>query len=136
MRLKHDWPITAFGIIEIGTGFITLVALIISLSLGKSTKPPVVFFFVLTTATISFSLGLGILRYNLISYHILLYFSSIIILSKILIFAKIITLSGALETSVPQPLKNIASVIYHSLLIFYFTRPSVRRRFNQQREVL
>lgn len=120
MRGKHNYAIVIFGFIEIGIGLITFVAVIASLILGKSTKPLEVLIFVLTTAILSLSLGIGILRHNLVSYHLLFFFAAVIILSKILIFAKIITLAGALETRLYPGAKNIISIIYHSLLIWYF----------------
>lgn len=127
--MEYKWGIKIFGIIEVLIGLITLIAVILSLIQGKSVKPPGVLVFVLTTAVISTTLGLGILRYNLKSYYLLLYFSSIIILSKILIFAKITTLNGALETTIPAAFKDAISILYHSLLIFYFTRKSIKEHF-------
>lgn len=128
--------IIVFGLIEVVIGFITLIAVILSLWLGRSQKPLEVLIFILTTAIISLSLGIGVLRRNLTSYHLLLFFSYAIILSKILIFAKIIILSGALETTVPAPLKNMISIVYHSLLIWYFSCPSIRRQFGERRDIL
>ena len=130
MSMKNKWGIMLFALIEILIGLVTLAAVILSIIQGKSTKPLEVFLFVLITAIISTGLGFGLLRNDLASYRLLLYFSSVIILSKILIFAKIITLSGALETTVPSFLKNLISVFYHGLLIFYFTRKSIREKFN------
>jgi len=134
--LKHNCGIVIFGLIEISTGLITLIAVIISLILGKSIKPLEVLIFVLITSIISLSLGIGILRYNLTSYHLSLFFATVIILSKVLIFARIISLSGALETNISPTAKNIISIIYHSLLIWYFVRPSVRKQFGEKRNVL
>jgi len=134
--LKHNCGIVIFGLIEISTGLITLIAVIISLILGKSIKPLEVLIFVLITSIISLSLGIGILRYNLASYHLSLFFATVIILSKVLIFARIISLSGALETNISPTAKNIISIIYHSLLIWYFVRPSVRKQFGEKRNVL
>jgi hypothetical protein len=128
--MKDKLGIALFAITEILIGLITLTAVILSLAQGKSIKSLEVLVFVLITAIISSGLGLGILRYKLLAYRLLLYFSSIIILSKILIVAKLITLTGALETTIPYSLKNITSVLYHSLLIFYFTRKSIRELFN------
>lgn len=125
-----------FGIIEIALGSFTLIMLLISLIFDKPQKPPEVFLFVLTTSIISAGLGIGILRRNLSSYHLLLFFATVIILSKLLIFAKIITLSGALETSMPTEVKNLISIFYHSLLIWYFTRPSVKEYFGERRDAL
>jgi len=120
---------------EVLIGAVTLFAIFLSLVQGKSAKPPEVLIFVLTTSILSMALGFGILRHNLTCYHLLLYFSSIVILSKILIFGGIITLSGTLETRVPSPLKNIISILYHSLLIFYFTRQSVKGLFGERRNM-
>ena len=130
MSMKDKLGIALFAITEILIGLITLTAVILSLAQGKSAKSLEVLVFVLITAIISSGLGLGILRYKLLAYRLLLYFSSIIILSKILIVAKLITLTGALETTLPYSLKNITSALYHSLLIFYFTRKSIRELFN------
>jgi len=127
--MKDKFGIALFAITEILIGLITLTAVILSLAQEKSIKSLEVLVFVLITAIISSGLGWGILRYKLLAYRLLLYFSSIIILSKILIFAKIITLTGALETTIPYSLKNITSVLYHSLLIFYFTRKSIKEKF-------
>ena len=121
---------------EILIGSITLIAVILSLTQEKSAKPPEVLLFVLTTAAISTALGFGVLKANLTSYHLLLYFSSIIILSKILIFANIITFSGALETTIPSSLKDIISVLYHILLMLYFTRKPVKEYFGERRNAI
>ena len=75
---------------------------------------------------------MGVLRLSLHSYHSLLFLASAIILSKILIFSKIIYLNGALETSMPSNIKNTVSIIYHSLLIIYLTRPSVKKEFKEK----
>jgi len=127
--MKDELGIRLFALIEILIGAVTLLTVISSLIQSHSAKSWEVMLFVLVTAAISAGLGLGILKYNLTCYHLLLYFSSIIVLSKILIFAKIITLSGALETAVPAPIKNTISILYHGLIIFYFTRQSVREKF-------
>jgi hypothetical protein len=121
--------IILFGIIEIIIGSVTFVALMASLVLGKSTKPLEIFLFVLTTSLISSGLGIGIIRHNLHSFHMLLFFSAAIILSKFLAFANIIYFNGALETSISPCFKSICSIIYHGLLLVFLTRPSVRKQF-------
>ena len=131
MQLKRNYAIVIFGFIEIGIGLITLVAVITSFILGKSIKPLEVLIFVLTTSILSLSLGIGILRHNLVSYRLLLFFAAVIILSKILIFAKLITLAGALETHLYPGAKNTISIIYHSLLIWYFIHPAVKKQFTK-----
>ncbi|MDP2905697.1 MAG: hypothetical protein Q8O22_05285, partial [Candidatus Omnitrophota bacterium] len=89
---KWQAGISVIAAIEIFTGGITLIAVAMSLILGRSTKPFEILIFVLATSSISCGLGAGLLRRSLTSYHLLLFFSFIIILSKVLIFAKIITL--------------------------------------------
>ena len=123
--------IEVFALIEIIIGAVTLTAVSANLFLGNSAKPPEVTVFVLTTAAISAALGFGILGGNLTSYRLLLFFSKTIVLSKILILAHIISLNGALETTIPSSVKNLISIVYHSLLIFYFTRRPIREVFKR-----
>jgi len=134
--MKSRLGIIIFALLEILIGAATLIAVSLSLIKGSSTKPPEVLTFVLVTAIISMTLGFGLLKCNLTCYHFLIYFSSIIILSKVLIFARVITLSGALETAIPSPLKNIISIFYHSLLIFYFTREPIKKQFGECHKVI
>lgn len=129
MLSRQAYGVVIFGFIEICFGLITLIAVITSIILGKSKKPVEVLSFVLTTSIISLGLGIGILKRNLTSYHLLLFFAAVIILSKVLIFAKIIILTSALETSIPSEVKNTISPIYHSLLIWYFLKPKIKRQF-------
>lgn len=118
-----------FAATEIFIGAITFAAVVNSLIQGKSTKTPEVLTFVLSAAAISTILGFGLLKHNLTCYRILLYFSSVIILSKVLILAGIISLNGALETSIPSSFKNFISVIYHGLLMLYLLRKPLREEF-------
>jgi uncharacterized membrane protein (DUF4010 family) len=134
--MKRNWGIVVFGLIEIAIGSITLISTLVSFFIGKSTKPPQVLVFVLITSAVSLCLGIGILRRSLLSYHLLIFFAIIIIFSKVLIFAKIISLTGDLETSLPPPFKNAISLLYHSLLIWYFTRAARREYFRERRKVL
>lgn len=134
--MKPKFGITIFAFLEILIGSLTSIAVILSLVQGKSAKPLEVLIFVLTTAIVSTLLGFGILKGNLTCYHLLLYFSSIIILSKILIFAKIIAFNGALETTIPSSIKNIISILYHGLLVFFFTRKPIKERFGERRNAI
>lgn len=129
MKARNIYGEIVFGLIEVIFGLATLIAVLSSLIAGVSSKPPEVLIFILVTSVLSLSLGIGILRYNRTSCYLLLYFSTVVILSKILIFAKIIVLSGALETSMPPQIKNSISIVYHGLLLFYFTRPPLKKRF-------
>ena len=126
--------VSIFGVIEILIGSITFIAVTLSLLQGASVKPLEVLVFVLATAGISAGLGIGILMRRLAALRLLLFFSCVIILSKALIFAKIITLNGALETALPSSVKNIISVVYHVLVVVYFTSKPVRGRFGERRK--
>jgi len=128
---QRNYLIIFFGLCEIIIGFVTLIAVIISLLLGQCAKPPAVLIFVFASAILSSVLGIGILRYHLSSYNLLIFFAKVIILSKILVLTKIITLNGALETVIPAPVKSLCSILYHSLLVWYFSRPGIRRHFTE-----
>lgn len=132
---KPRWGIIVFGCIEIAIGASTLLLVLISVFLRQSAKPLEVLIFVLCASTISLSLGIGILRRSLHSYHLLLFFSSVIIFTKLLIFAKIISLNGALETTIPPMIKNIISMLYHGVVIVYFTQPAIKKEFGERRHV-
>lgn len=119
-----------FGLTEIAIGAITLSSVLVSLFLYLSQKPLNVLVFVITASVISIILGAGILLRKIHSLHMLLFFASMIIVSKILIFARIISLHGALETAVPEPMKNIISLGYHSAVILYFSSRRIRANFN------
>lgn len=134
--MKRDPGILFFGLIEFLIGFITLAAVSVSLILGQNTKPPAVLVFVLLTSVTSSLLGIGLFRQSRNAYNYLLFFATIVIASKILIFFNVITLSGALETSVPASVKNTVSVIYHAILIFYLKRAAIRKRFQERRKGL
>jgi hypothetical protein len=114
-----DWVIAGIGITEIVIGSIAFFTLLISLVFHTSTKPWEVALFVVTTAAISAGLGIGLLRHSLACYNLLIFFSQVIIISKIAIFLKVISLNGALETTIPSGIKNIISIVYHGILIWY-----------------
>lgn len=128
-KIPKDTAILIFGLIEIAIGAITLIAVMTSLILTISTKPLNILLFVITTSLISLGLGLGIIKRNIQAYRMLLFFASVVILSKILIFTKIIALNGALETSIPASVKNIISLIYHILILLYFNLRIVKKEF-------
>ena len=135
MPQKAEYGVIGVGLIEICIGMVTLAALIESCLFGQSAKPPEVFLFVLATSLLSLGLGAGILRYSLGCYRLLLYFATLVVFSKLLIFAGIISLNGALETSIPSGVKNTVSVVYHSMLILYFNSAAVRKLFGEKRKI-
>ena len=121
--------LTAIGVIEILIGAITISATTFSVMAGTNAKTPNVLGFVLLTSFLSTALGIGTLRRRKAACDLLVYFSSVIVLSKVLIFAGIITLNGALEASVPASFKNSISILYHCFVIFYLCRDDVKKLF-------
>ncbi len=119
----------SIALIEILIGVITIVATVISLFLSANAKTPNVFVFVILTAAASSLIGIGILQLRTLAYKLLIYFSSVIVLTKVLIFTDIIQLNGALEISIPSPIKDGISVLYHIFVIYFLTRKDIRAFF-------
>ena len=76
------------------------------------------------------TIGIGILRFNKVAYQTLLYFASVIVLSKILILMGLIRLNGELEVTVPSHVKSFVSIAYHGFLIIYLRKMDVQRNFH------
>jgi hypothetical protein len=123
--MQRGRGIKYFAYSEIILGLASLGSTFICLLKHYCIYPPASLAFLLITAFISISLGLGILKHNVHAYHLLIFFSGLIVLSKILIFGQIISLNQNIITLLPPGTKNMTSLIYHSLLIFYFTRKPV-----------
>jgi hypothetical protein len=129
MRPKNG--IFLFGLTEIVIGTITLATNIQSFLAGTATKPLNVAIFVIVSSLISISLGTGVLLHYSYARKLLIFFAGWIILSKILIFAKILILCCSLETTVPFHVKNIASIVYHAIVILYFHHPIIKAEFKR-----
>ena len=123
--------IPLIGIIEIYIGGATLASNLLSVFLAANPKTPNVFWFVTITAIISTFIGLEILKFKKLAYQLLIYFASVIVLSKILILTDIIHLNGELETAIPTSIKNIISVFYHGFIVLYLSRKDVKSLFNK-----
>lgn len=128
--LKSYRFVLFLGIIEVLIGLVTLFFNLFTLIFGTNTKTPSILFFVTIAAVSSFSIGVGILKFYKIAYQALLYFSSVIILTKILILLKVIQLDGALETTVPSPVKTFVSIFYHGFVIYYLLKPEIKAQFH------
>lgn len=129
--MKPKNGILLFGLTEIAIGAITLAATLQNLFTGAAVKPLNVDIFVITSCLVSISLGAGVLLRFSYARKFLIFFAGWIILSKILIFAKILILCCSLETVVPSHLKNMTSIIYHALVIFYFHHPTIKAEFKR-----
>jgi hypothetical protein len=128
--MRHYRLLLAIGVIEILIGSVTILFNLVTLGLSQNDKTLNVLGFVLVAGTISTLIGIGLLRFKKIAYQLLLYFSSVIILSKILIFIDVIQLNGALETTLPGPVKNMASIAYHASIIVYLNKPGIKQIFH------
>jgi hypothetical protein len=131
--LTKEKIIQGIGVIEILIGSITILFNLVTLALHQNPKAPTVFFFVIVAGTISTLIGIGILKHNRRAFELLVYFSSVVFLSKILLWMDVIHLNGALETTIPSNFKRIVSLTYHGLLIAFLTRPNVRMLFYRQK---
>ena len=130
MNLKRiPKGILSFSLIEIVIGLFTIITVSFSLILNFNTKPLNILIFVYATSILLFFLGLGLLIFNRQAYKLLIFLASVVILSKILIFAKIIHLNGALETTIPSNLKSIISIAYHSILFWYLKLKNIKCLF-------
>jgi len=128
--LKHFRTILVIGMIEVCIGGITLLTTLGSLALGINPKTVNVLLFVIVAAIVSTSIGIGILKFKKIAYDLLLYFSSVVIFSKLLIFMDIIQLNGALETAIASHIKDSVSVAYHAYVIYYLKKAEIKRVFH------
>jgi hypothetical protein len=128
--MKHYRTVLAIGILEICIGSGTLLSNFVTLVLSVNNKSFSVLCFVLIAGLISTLLGIGLLKFRKGAYQLLLYFSSVIILSKVLMFLGVIQLNGALETTIPGPVKNIVSIIYHGFVIVYLSKPGTKQIFH------
>lgn len=123
--------ILIIGTIEVFIGGFTFVNNLLTYLLGINPKSPNVLLFVLIASLTSFLIGAGLLKFKRNAYQLLLYFSSVIILSKILIFWGVLELNGALETTIPAGFKRFISFGYHALILVYFSRPQIKAIFHK-----
>ena len=128
--MKHFRIVLLIGLTEILIGGITLCVTLWAMILSLNTKSFNVLIFVTGTATVSTFIGIGILKFKKAAYQLLLYFSSVVLLSKILIFMDIIHLNGAMETSIPPFIKDGTSVLYHAFVIYYLQKEDIRKIFH------
>ncbi|HNX90517.1 MAG TPA: hypothetical protein PKY78_02880 [Candidatus Omnitrophota bacterium] len=113
------------GIIEMLIGITTLVVCFAVQTWGIggfAVKSPNVYIFVVTTATMSFALGVGMLFNREWARKLLIFFSGYIIITKILIYLGLLTFNGEIFKAVPTSAKNIISLLYHILLIVVLIR--------------
>ena len=119
------------SLIEIAIGCCTIVGLAASSLFSLSNKSENVFIFVLLSAIISSSLGLGLYFFHNWARKLLIFFSGWVILTKILVLVGILQFSGELITAVSDPVKNTVSVLYHAAVIATLNSDRVRELFSK-----
>jgi hypothetical protein len=124
--------IRIIAFVEIAIGLYTIVGLIASAWFSFPTKPLNVFIFVMISAATSIVLGAGLFNYKEKARMLLIFFSGYVALTKILIFLNLLKLCCEITVLIPVHVKNSVSVIYHFLLIIFFTRPEVKSYFNKK----
>ena len=129
--MQYYRTVLIIGIIEILIGAVTLAVNVFSIITNTNTKAPNVLFFVIVASVISTLLGIGILKLKKIAYDLLLYFSSVVLLSKILILMDVINLNGALETTIPSTTKSLVSIGYHGFVLYYLMHGNIKEIFHR-----
>jgi hypothetical protein len=127
--MNHKLIIKTIGRIELLLGLTTCLGLIIHSALSISQKPLPVFIFVLLSSIASTSIGVGLLNHKDLARKTLIFFSGYIVLTKIMIFTNLIQFNGEIITFIPSILKNYVSLLYHSLLIIFFTQSKTQEYF-------
>lgn len=121
--------VNTIAVIELLIGLSTISSLVTSCILDASRKPLNVFIFVLATSITSAFIGLGLFRRHRLAWLLLVFFSGYIVLTKILLLTGLMIFTGEIITFIPMDIKNYISIAYHSFIVFYFTRKSVRTIF-------
>ena len=113
---------TIIAWIEILIGVITLFsASIVQFSniFNVQSKPLNVYIFVILTAIMAVVFGMGLLYDGKWAIRLLIFFSGYIILTKILVYAGLLSFSGNIITIIPVPIKDGMSILYHLVLIIF-----------------
>lgn len=128
--LQKRTAIKTIAYLELIIGSLTLVSLIILSLLSASRKPLNVFIFVFISSTISVIIGLGLFAHRNWARKTLFFFSTYILLTKVLIFLNLLHFEGEIITCLPGSLKDIVSFLYHSWILLFFNRESVKKIFS------
>ncbi len=122
----NRYTIKTIAIIELMIGFGTLSGIAWYTHLALQAKPMNVLVFVTAAAAASAILGMGLFEKRKWAATLLVFFSGYIILNKAMIAGGLLHFNGEIITSIPLDIKNLVSILYHSSLILFLARPSVR----------
>ncbi|NQT46810.1 MAG: hypothetical protein HQ593_04955 [Candidatus Omnitrophica bacterium] len=136
---KERMQISAFIILAIGTveiiiGEIEMLMLIPGLSHYASLIAVERIGFVVASiaAITSFCLGLGIVRERPRARTLLIFFSCLIVVSKLAILLKALVLPATLEIFSSTSNRHTISLIYHMLIVVALKDPVVHARFKKR----
>jgi hypothetical protein len=121
--------VNIIAVIELLIGLSTISSLMTSYLLDVSKKPLNVFIFVLATSITSACIGVGLFKRHRLAWLLLVFFSGYIVLTKMLLLTGLMIFTGEIIKFIPMDLKNYISIAYHTFIVFYFTRKSVRTQF-------
>jgi len=128
--MLHTTIVRLIAFIEISIGSVTLFSLMTYSLFSIPKKPLNVFIFVLISSIISCSIGVGLFRHKNWARKTLIFFSGYVIITKILIFSGLLRFTGELITFIPQDIKSSISILYHSLIVLFFSRAVTKKHFS------
>lgn len=124
--------IRVIALIEMMIGLVTISGLFIYTFVFFPTKPFNVFMFVLISAALSSAIGLGLFIYREWARMLLVFFSGYIIITKVMVLSRLAELSGEMLVFIPNEMRDTLSILYHGLIILFFTRRSVKAYFKSR----
>ena len=127
--MNREIVIKFTALTELIIGLTTLTSLLVISVLPSPLKPFNVFIFVLISSISSSIIGLGLFAYREWARKTILLFSAYILLTKVLIFLKLLHFEGEIISFIPTSLKDIISFLYHSWILLFFSRKSVKNIF-------
>lgn len=125
----REMVVRGIAVIEMALGAVTMAGIAWATVALAQHKPFNVLVFVLVTAGLSFTIGVGLWRREEWARLLLVFFAGYVVLTKALIFAGLMHFNGELITVVSADLKNLISTVYHIFVIVYFTRPAIKKEF-------
>lgn len=121
--------IRSVGIIELVIGISTFISISTFSLMSISEKPINIFTFVFISSIISIIIGAGLLTHKNWARNLIVFFSGYVILTKILIYSGILHFSGEILAFIPTDIKDFTSILYHSFIIYFFSRRHIRNIF-------
>ncbi|MDD5438735.1 MAG: hypothetical protein PHS37_00940 [Candidatus Omnitrophica bacterium] len=113
--------IRLISVIEMSIGGMTIFGLFTAPLMFSISKPSNVFLFVMITALASLALGIGLFGYRAWARTLLIFFSGYIVLTKVLVLLNLLYFTCEFITAIPEGVKNIISISYHTFLVLFLS---------------